>query len=301
MGGVLPPSFILSYMKTKILTYYSIINLFITMSITKLILEIYENIIEINSKKVIILFDKARNIWFALPHLLIALDYSSYRDEIKTIDNIIDKENISTFGEILNNSSRRIIQKVKIHPHTKMISEGGLYLLLNKSRKPIAIELKQELYTKVLPQIRKTGQYKANSTDKIKLKKLTERLRLKDKELKRTLKQSFPDKTKKGFIYVLKVKSIHDGQNKICHKIGYTANLEKRLATYKTGNPDVELAHHENLHCNKKQLETCIMNLNTLKRLKNRTEVICDVSLEKIIEEIEDCKKLLEKHTNNSK
>ena len=266
------------------------------MSITKLILEIYENVIEINNKKVIVLFDKARNIWFALPHLLIALGYSTYRDEIKSIDNLIDEENISTFEKILNTTTKKINNDLKLHPHTKMISEGGLYLLLSKSRKPIAIELKQELYTKVLPQIRKTGQYKANTDDRIKLRKLTEKLKLKDKELKRTLKISYPDKTKKGFIYVLKVPIIHNGQNKICHKIGYTANLEKRLATYKTGNPDVELAHHENLHCNKKQLETCVINLNILKKLKNKAEIICDIPLEKIKQEIKDCKKLLEKY-----
>jgi prophage antirepressor-like protein len=271
------------------------------MTITKLILEIYENIIEINHKKVIILFDKARNIWFALPYLLKALDYSTYREEIKTIDNLIDKENISTFAEILSKSSKTINNETKIHPHTKMISEGGLYLLLSKSRKPLAIELKKELYTKILPQIRKTGQYKANSNDRLKLQKLTAKLHLKDKEIKRTIKQSYEDKTKKGFIYVLKIKTIQDGMQKVCHKIGYTANLEKRLATYKTGNPDVELAHYENLHCDKKQLETCVMNLNILKRLQNRTEVICNVSLNKIIEEINDCKKILKKHTNNSK
>jgi hypothetical protein len=35
----------------------------------------------------------------------------------------------------------------------------------------------------------------------------------------------------KGFIYVLKVKTQHNGQEKDCYKIGYTANLEKRMAT----------------------------------------------------------------------
>jgi len=84
--------------------------------------------------------------------------------------------------------------------------------------------------------------------------------------------------------------------NKICHKIGYTNNLERRLTTYKTGNPDIELVYSENLNCNKKQLETCVVNLNTLKLLKNKTEVICDVPLRKILEEIEDCKSLLNKH-----
>jgi len=84
--------------------------------------------------------------------------------------------------------------------------------------------------------------------------------------------------------------------NKICHKIGYTNNLERRLTTYKTGNLDIELVYSENLNCNKKQLETCVVNLNTLKLLKNKTEVICDVPLRKILEEIEDCKSLLNKH-----
>ena len=76
--------------------------------------------------------------------------------------------------------------------------------------------------------------------------------------------------------------------------------MEKRLASYRTGNPDIELAHHENLKSNKKQLEKCIINLNILKRLKNKTEIICDVPLEKIINEIKDCKELLKKHSSIS-
>ena len=73
--------------------------------------------------------------------------------------------------------------------------------------------------------------------------------------------------------------------------------MEKRISTYKTGNPDIEIVYHENLKCNKKQLESCIINLNILKKLKNKTEIICDVSLEKIKEEIQDCKKLLAKYS----
>ena len=47
----------------------------------------------------------------------------------------------------------------------KMISEGGLYLLLDKSHKPLSIELKKQLYTQVLPSIRKSGQYKVNRNE----------------------------------------------------------------------------------------------------------------------------------------
>ena len=270
------------------------------MSITKLILDIYDDIVKINDKNVIITFDKYKNIWFSLPHLLKALDYSTYREEVKSIKNIISDEDISTYIEITNVSSN------KIQGHTKMISESGLYLLLSKSRKPLAVELKKELYGKILPAIRKKGKYKLNKEDRNEIIKLNEKLKLKSQkiklyqqEIKRTKKQSYTNKTGKGFIYVLKIKTIQDGKDKTCYKIGYTSNLEKRIATYKTGNPDIELAHQENLNCNKKQLETCIMNLNILKRLKNKTEIICDVSLEKIKEEIEDCKKLLEKHSSS--
>jgi hypothetical protein len=34
------------------------------------------------------------------------------------------------------------------------------------------------------------------------------------------------------------------------------------------------------------------------KGVKNKTEIICDTPLKKIIEEIKDCKKLLEKHSS---
>jgi len=237
-----------------------------------------------------------------------ALEYSTYRDEIKSIHTILDNDDISTFSNIIetSNSKSNINNDIKIHPHTKMISEGGLYLLLNKSTKPLAIQLKNELYTKILPDIRKYGKFEVNKSDKSKLeninaKILKQSIKIKNLkyELKRTLKQSHLDKTRYGFIYILKVKTIHNGTDKICHKIGYTANLDKRLATYKTGNPDVELVHSENLHCNKKQLEACIMNLNILKLLKNKTEVICDVPLKKILEELKDCKALLDKHKSS--
>lgn len=280
------------------------------MSLSKLILNIYDNIVRINNDDVIISFDKYKNIWFSLPHLLKALDYSTYREEIKSIRDIVSVNDISTFEKV-NNATNTLLTNTsvlgnsKIQGHTKMISESGLYLLLSKSRKPIAMELKNELFTKVLPDIRKQGNYKMNKQDKMEIIKLNEKIKLKSqkirlykREINRTKKHLYKNTTGHGFIYVLKVKTILNGQNKICYKFGYTTNLEKRLATYRTGNPDVELAHHENLQCNKKQLERCIINLNILKRLKNKTEVICDVPLEKIKKEIEDCKKLLKKHSS---
>ena len=184
----------------------------------------------------------------------------------------------------------------------KMISEAGLYLLLNKSRKPYAEQLKTELYTKVLPSIRQTGEYKVNSTDKLKLKKLTQKLELMQKEQsmkKLTTKKytKYINSSKKGFIYILKLKIIKAGIEKICYKIGYTSDLNKRLETYKTGHPDIELVYQENVNVSKKQLENCVLNLNILKRLSSKNEIICNSSLEEIINEIKDCKKIINKYS----
>jgi prophage antirepressor-like protein len=54
-----------------------------------------------------------------------------------------------------------------------MVSESGLFMLLDKSKKPKALELKKILYTEVLPSIRKTGEYKVGIEDKLKLRNLT--------------------------------------------------------------------------------------------------------------------------------
>ena len=91
---------------------------------------------------------------------------------------------------------------------------------------------------------------------------------------------------------------MRDGIEKICYKIGYATDLNKRLETYKTGHPDIELVHQENVNVSKKQLEKCVLNLNIMKRLSSKNEIICDSSLEEIKTEITDCKKLISKYNS---
>ena len=87
-----------------------------------------------------------------------------------------------------------------------------------------------------------------------------------------------------------------DGKEEICYKIGYASNLNKRLESYKTGHPDIELVYQENVNVSKQQLEKCVLNLNILKRLSSKNEIICNKSLEEIKSEIQDCIKLIKKH-----
>lgn len=264
------------------------------MELSKILDEIYNNIFKFNDTNISILFDKDNNIWLSFNSILKSLGYTDLKKLKKRLD--INDTYFSTYENIYPQSKLNKIKLDYQKPNEKFINESGIYLLLSQSSKKGAKELSKILFTEVLPELRKRGKFILGKTEKQNMTKLTLKLKNYQKELMRTQKKSFPDKTGNGFIYVLKVNTIQNGSDKICYKIGYTSNLEKRLSTYKTGNPDIELVHQENLKCNKQQLEKCIMNLNILKRLKNKTEVICNVSLKKIQSEINDCKKLLEKY-----
>ena len=257
----------------------------------------FNNLFSYNNTNVTIIFDENNKIWFSLSDIFRALGYADPNTEIKRID--IDSIYIKTYNEIYNKLPLQYINFKKpknVQPHMKMTNETGIYMILTKSKKSIAKKFRDSLYQNIIPKLRETGEYKFNLKDKKKLNVITKKLKLYQKELNKTKKHTYSNNTGNGFIYILKVNTIHNGNKRTCYKIGYTANLEKRLQTYKTGNPDVELVYHENLKCNKKMLEKCIKNLNTLKLLKAKSEIICDVSLEKLKTEIQDCKTLLEKH-----
>ena len=271
------------------------------MTLGNLIIDIYENIININGNKVLVLTDKDNKIWFSVRQILSILNYKNVRQEIQRIE--VEKQEILLLSELMKNinENNKVKYTTYIQPHMKMVSESGLYMILDKSKKPKALELKRIIYTDILPSIRKTGEYSVNKSDKIKLKKLTKKLQLiqKEQNIKRLTSKKYTEyknTSGKGFIYVLKVKILRNGIIKICYKIGYATNLNERLETYKTGNPDIELVFQENVNVSKKQLEKCVLNLNIMKRLSSKNEIICDSSLKEIKNEIKDCKKLISKY-----
>ena len=276
------------------------------MSLSNLIVNIYQNIININGSDILIIIDNDNKIWFAFRQIIDILDYKNIRKEMKRIE--IDKKEIMSLEQLLDKVSKqnRIEYTNNLQPTLKMISESGLFILLNKSRKPFAEKLKTEIFTKVLPSIRKTGEYKVNKEDKIKLKNLTKKLQLIQKEqtMKRLTSKKYTDyknTSGKGFLYILNVKTLRNGKEEKCYKLGYATNLNKRLDTYKTGHPDIELVHQENVNVSKKQLEKCVLNLNIMKRLSSKNEIICNSSLEEIKNEIKDCKKLISKYSSKTK
>ena len=269
------------------------------MSLPTILTDIYENVIKFNDVEIMVLFDDINNIWFSYSGILDSIGYNNIKNKKHRLQ--LDDKYFDTYENIFSKSSANIQTKKNIQPHTKMINEPGLYLLLSKSNKELAKKLLEKMMVDVLPSIRKKGSYSVKTDEKVKLRKLTQKLKLKSREqlLHNKTSTRYADTTGEGFIYVLKIRALQNGASKKCYKIGYTTNLTKRLATYKTGNPDVELAHHENINCNKRQLEQCVLNLNILKKLGSRNEIICDRPLKEIKDEIEDCKKLINKHSRD--
>lgn len=138
-----------------------------------IIAKTFDNLIKFNNTDITILFDKYNNIWFSLSDIFKSIGYVNSNREIKRLT--IDKSNIKTYKELLDDLSNDIKLTLKIRkntqPHMKMTNEAGIYIILDKSNKPIAKLFKNELFTEVLPSIRKTGKYIVNSNDKLKLKK----------------------------------------------------------------------------------------------------------------------------------
>jgi prophage antirepressor-like protein len=266
--------------------------------LVSVIYKTFENLIKLNNINITIIYDKNNKIWFSLRELFKSLEYKDIKKEIKRIN--IDKKYISTYGSIYNELQNTSHIKDKKHSQMVMIDEAGIYIVLDKSNKPIASQFRDELFTNVLPELRNKGEYKFNSNDKKKLKTLKDKLNNihKEQSLHNKTKKIYNNETGYGFIYVLETKILKDGNEKKCYKIGYTKDLNKRLNTYKTGHPDINLVYSENVNCNKKQLEKCVLNLNSLKRLSSKNEIICNNSLDEIKREITDCKKLITKHSH---
>jgi prophage antirepressor-like protein len=268
------------------------------MSIAKLLDKAYDNILRFNGYEIILLFDKDNNIWVSYNDILKSIGYNDFSTQKKRFN--LNSKYFNTYENIYPHSKLNKINLKNQQPHLKLINESGIYLILSKSQKRLAKELSEQLFTQVLPELRKSGKFVLNTLDKKNMDKTTKKLKLYQSQLKMSKKNLYlPDTTGNGYIYIIEVKTPHDGKDTPCYKIGYTTNIEKRIATYKTGNPNMKLIYHENINCNRKQLEKCILNLNHLKLLKNRTEIICNTTLEELKNEIKDCKKILNKYSRN--
>lgn len=164
-------------------------------------------------------------------------------------------------------------------PSTIFIDEAGLYKLLTNSKKDLAEQFKNEVFSNILPKIRQSGEYNVNKNDKEKLKLLNDEI----KQLKNNQRNILYPNGKA--IYVIKqIKN-----NKKYYKIGYTKDLNKRLQVYNTGNANKILYKYYCLITDEK-IDKCIKKYMKNKEfIKNKEYYVTNIK--DILNVINNCDK----------
>ena len=236
------------------------------------IIDVFENLLKYNNKEVFIILDVNNDIWFKMKDILKVLEYSSIKKAIYKLN--IDKKFKIKYKYIKMYPSGDTSKNLSYHPSTIFINEAGLYQLLSNSTKIIASKFRDDLFTNILPSIRKTGIYKLKSKDNKKLKRMNKKLK---EEINYYEDKHLYKPTNNSYIYILK-KNIG---TKKCYKIGYTDDIEKRMKIYKTGKANIELIYYLEINFDGKQTEDCVKNMNKLHRMKNKTDDMCFLTLKR--------------------
>ena len=257
------------------------------------IIDIFENLLKYDDKEIFIVLDVNNNIWFKMKDIMIVLGYYNIT-KFNRLKNI-DKHNFCKL-KMLHLSLGLSMVLSKNHPKTQFVNESGLYQLLSHSKKEIAVKFRDELFTSILPSIRKTGSYKLKEKDNNKLQKLNQKLIKKIKKIEEE-NNYYKDKhiykpTDKSYIYILK-KNI---DTKEYFKIGFCDDIKQRMAIYKTGKANIDLIYYISIKFDGKQMEDCVKNINKLHLLKKKTDDLCYLSLVQLKYSIKDCLKKFNNH-----
>jgi len=234
-------------------------------------IDLFNNLLKYNEKKVFIAVDKYNQIWFKLKDILKLLGYSNLKKALYS-SNI---NNRKKYYKIAMYPSRDT--SVDIHKYTIFIDEAGLYKLLTNSTKELAKKFRDEIFGNILPNIRQYGTYNINNNDKKKLKELNKEI-IQLKNNQRNIK--YPEGKA---IYVIKqIKN-----NKKYYKIGYTKDLNKRLKNYNTGNANKILYKYFCLIIDE-QIDKCIKKYMRNKEfIKNKEYYVTNIK--NIIKIINKC------------
>ena len=253
-------------------------------------LDIFNKILKYGEKEVKIVFDKSGNIWFGLRDILKMLEYTSLD---KTI-NKISKDFKKKFKDL------RVYPRGNTHiknqqPNTIFINESGLYQVLSNSTKPTAKLFMNKYFTEIMPQIRKTGKYQVNKEEMKKIKKLNEKIKLFEEELKHHEKYKF-EKSENGYFYISENITIDKGKEIKCYKIGYCKDIEKRMKVYRVGHYKYKLLSYIPIVVEGKQLEDCVKSKMKIHLKKIGSDTLCFTSLQKLKKEILSCNDFIKDH-----
>jgi prophage antirepressor-like protein len=231
------------------------------------------NIINFENKKIIIIIDNNKIIWFNAKQIGIAL---KYKEPKKAITKYVDKEDKIQLKNIDLNF------KLEQQPDSIYINESGLNSLLILSRTKKSKKFLKWITKDVLPLMRRSSIYSNNDEITLLQKKINE-LEHQNKLLKNDMKiEKFPEG---AIVYVVED---YDVNQEIIYKIGKTDDMNKRIKIYNTHSiHNKPVVHYVEIKC-PLQLETCIKSMLYKYRIKNRKEYF-NCSLIKIKQAIDKC------------
>ena len=135
-------------------------------------LDVFNNILDFNNNRIIMIFDNDGNIWLGLKDLLKMLGYNSIINQINVLK--INNKFIKLYSDIKVPQS--FVVPHNFQKKTKFVNESGLYEVLSKSTKPTAKIFLNKYFTDIMPQIRKTGKYMSNKNEMNQIKKLNDKI-----------------------------------------------------------------------------------------------------------------------------
>ena len=135
-------------------------------------IDVFNNLLKYNNQEVFIVVDKYNQIWFKLKDIIKLLGYSNVKKTLYS--SIIDKNNKKKYSQLKVYPSRGT--PPNFQSKSIFVDESGLYKLLSNSKKDLAEKFKDEIFSNILPNIRKTGEYIVNKNEKEKLKTLNQEI-----------------------------------------------------------------------------------------------------------------------------
>jgi prophage antirepressor-like protein len=222
--------------------------------------------ITFEKKKIIIIIDNNKIIWFNAKQISSALKYK--QPKMAIINNVEKEDKIQLKNIDIN-------FKVYQQPDSIYINESGLNSLLILRRTQKSKKFLKWITNDVLPLMRRSSIY-SNNDEVTQLQKKINELEHQNKLLKNDLKlEKFPEG---AIVYVVED---YDIDKNIIYKIGKTDDMNKRIKIYNTHSiHNKQVVHHVEIKC-PLQLESCIKSMLYKYRIKNHKEYF-NTSLEKI-------------------
>lgn len=204
-------------------------------------IDIFNNNIIFRNKNICIILDNKNNPWFKGKDIAEILEYKDTKNAIKKH---VDEEDKSKYGNFLKGGKTSPFRGDE--KNAIFINESGLYSLILKSKKEEAKRFKKWVTKEVLPEIRKTGEYRLQKEKD----QLAIELKNKDEEIE---KLKFKHLQINNFIYNIKIRKKTDKlyiattlqySKNNNFKIGFTKDLKSRLNTYNTGRNSNDLYYY---------------------------------------------------------